>query len=324
MANTKTTSVSRTDHSTTQIRHLSRPSKASKTSSKAPTSTKSPPKPPAKQFLSTEFVYDSSSDSDGSQDEQQDREHPLPHPEGVQDRQEASRQEGQEARQRHPPTPNQARFQAGHQAEEDSASSSAVSSSPGGAHHHPHSSQVSHQDGRRAAVIEATTDVRPAPPFKAPVDFVEVSDPSASPVITDLLQPSNLAGKKIWYITAPEDVPITFDNVDMSKLANGQPILSHQGRDYSLVTDKNTSKSSTQLMIPSNEGYTTIPSAISQVMRLQQVVRLPHAHSPDSQPPAEAQSSKLKRPQPAGLRMRYRPPGSGNYEAGKKKRRVDD
>src|SRR5262249_31139997 len=166
--------------------------------------------------------------------------------------------------------------------------------------------QVSHQDGRRVTVIEAATDVRPAPPFKAPDDFVEVTDPSQSTVITDFLQSSNLVGKKLWYITAPKDVPITFDNVDISKLASGQPILSHQGRDYSLVTDTIASQSSTKLMIPSKEGYTAAPLPISQVMHLQQVARVPHAHSLDSQPRAEAQTSKLKRSQPAGLRMRYR------------------
>jgi hypothetical protein len=173
-------------------------------------------------------------------------------------------------------------------------------------------------------VIEASTDVRPAPPFKAPVDFVEVSDPSPSTVITDFLQSSNLTGKMLWYITTPEDVPMTFDNVDISKLASGQPILSHKGRDYSLVTDTIASQSSTQLMIPSTEGYTAASLPISQVMRLQQVVRVPHAHSLDSQLPAEAQPSRLKRSQPANLRMRYRPSGHDNDGSKMKKRRVDD
>lgn len=327
MANIKTASVSRTDRSPTQIHHLSRSSKTSKTSSKAPTSSKPSAKPPSKQFLSNEFVYDSSSDSNGSQDDQQARQHQPPHPKDVQGRQEASRQEAshqetQEARRRHPPTPSQARIQGGHQAEEDSASSSRSSSSQG-TRRHSHSSQVSYQDGRRKAVIEAVTDVRPAPPFKAPVDFVEVPDPSPSTVITDLLQPSNLAGKKIWYITTPEDVPITFDNVNISKLTSGQPILSYQGRDYSLVTDTIASHSSIQLMIPSKEGYINAPSPISQVMHLQQVAPPPHPHSLDSQPSAETRSSKLKISQPSGLRMRYRPSGYGDHGRSMKKRRVD-
>jgi hypothetical protein len=172
-------------------------------------------------------------------------------------------------------------------------------------------------------VIEASTEVRPAPPFKAPVDFVEVTDPSPSTVITDFLQSSNLAGKSLWYITAPEDVPIMFNNVDISKLTSGQPILSNQGRDYSLVTDTIASQSSIQLMIPSKEGYTIAPSPISQVMRLQQVVRSRHAHSLDSQPPAEARPSKLKKSQPSGLRMRYRPSGYDDGGRSMKKRRVD-
>src|SRR5262249_22007522 len=154
------------------------------------------------------------------QEAQQVRQHQSPHPEDNQGRQEATRQGAQgaqEARRRYPPAPNQARFQGGHEAE---GSCSSGASSSQGAHRYSHSSQVSHQDGRRVTVIEAATDVRPAPPFKAPDDFVEVTDPSPSTVITDFLQSSNLAGKKLWYITAPKDVPITFDNVDISKLAS--------------------------------------------------------------------------------------------------------
>ena len=322
MAHLKSTSISRMGGSPTQSLHLPRSSKASKTSFKAPTRAKPHANPPSKQFLSKEFVYDSSSDNNGSQDDQQARQQRPTHPKEIQGRKDASHQETQEARRRHPPTPNQARFQRGHQAEEDSSSSSGASSSQR-AHRHSHSSQVSYQDGKRTAVIEAATDVRPAPPFKPPLDFVEVSDPSPSTIIADFLQSSNHTGKTLWYITAPEDVPITFENVDINKLASGEPILSYQGRDYSLITDTIASQSSMRLMIPSNDGYTTASSPISQVMRLQQVVRPPHVRSLDSQPPAEARPSKLKRSQPSGLRMRYRPSGYDHDGRSTKKSRAD-
>ena len=74
-------------------------------------------------------------------------------------------------------------------------------------------------------------------------------------------------------------------------------------------------------MIPSTNGYTAVPTEISQILHLQQVIRLPNINF-DAEPVAGptrsivATSGRPPRPQPKGLRMRYFHSGFGERDPG--------
>jgi hypothetical protein len=170
-----------------------------------------------------------------------------------------------------------------------------------------------------------TSELRPAQPFEPPEGFEEVDDASCSAEVRELLQRSALAGKQIWYITAPTNVPISLDKIDLNQATKREPIIRHEGRDYCLEKGTASSRTQTSIMLPDEGGYKAISSKIIQVVHLQQVVRLPHmpatpslsqsqgsqnSHDSDDEP------QKPKREQPKGLRMRNRPSGFGNEKIG--------
>ena len=163
-----------------------------------------------------------------------------------------------------------------------------------------------------------TSVLRPAIAFDPPMGFKEIAEVSSSTEIDDLFRLSNLSGKQVWYITAPADVPVSIDKVDLNNITEAKPLISHEGQEYTLVNESSSSHSITSIMLPDKEGYGTIPSTIAKIMHVQQVAQLPSRSSTSNMlvaqdaPDVEYRPTpKPKREQPKGLRMRYKPSGFG-------------
>lgn len=67
-----------------------------------------------------------------------------------------------------------------------------------------------------------------------------------------MLKNSNLAGKQIWYFTAPASVPISsLKEMSFSDATKGKPVLSYKDSDYGFV-DSAEDKTYTKIMVPSS------------------------------------------------------------------------
>ncbi|KAI9844500.1 MAG: hypothetical protein M1837_005583 [Sclerophora amabilis] len=174
----------------------------------------------------------------------------------------------------------------------------------------------------------ATSYTRPRAPFKPPNGFQSVPTPSdSSPRARQTFSKSNLAGKQIWYITAPDSVPVEeLKEVALDSVASSQPVLRHNGREYGFVPDNNSARDRSRLLVPDDEGvgYRLASSQFSQALRLQQLVRLPNltritnnlVPSSENTDILTLNSTKAPRKQPKGLRMRFLPSSFHNDRLG--------
>jgi hypothetical protein len=170
------------------------------------------------------------------------------------------------------------------------------------------------------------------------------SNQEAKTKVSQVFSPSNLAGKQLWYITAPASVPISaVKEVSLQNVQVGKPALSLNGREYGFVQGHADEKGCTKIMVPdgNSTGYhlgkirlksVTRPKAdiltgrraIDQTLHLQQIIQLPklaqHASALDSgsqiSDKATIPAKKPVRQQPEGLKMRFRPLGFGNGRTG--------
>ncbi|KAL1967596.1 hypothetical protein VTN77DRAFT_3111 [Rasamsonia byssochlamydoides] len=156
---------------------------------------------------------------------------------------------------------------------------------------------------------------RPPAAFKPPSGFKPVkaqSPPSSS--VTSLL--SNLQGKQVFHITAPAFLPLSaVREVSLAKVMRGEPVLNHKGVDYGIPTEPHQEHGAQTLMLYNKEtgSYQSVPVRNIQSYHVQELVRLPGGIDGSLVPPTAAQeSSKPPRPQPKGMKMRFRPVGSGD------------
>jgi hypothetical protein len=134
------------------------------------------------------------------------------------------------------------------------------------------------------------------------------------PKAAEIFSPANLAGKQIWYITAPSTVPISsIKSVNLSAVAAGKPAMEIDGNEYGFVKDERTD-AHTRLVVPTKAGtYVTSQRPVDSILHLQYVARLPAVDGEQATIPV---SKKPVRPQPKGLRMRFKPSGFGEGDAG--------
>ncbi|KAK7707800.1 hypothetical protein SLS57_009183 [Botryosphaeria dothidea] len=170
-----------------------------------------------------------------------------------------------------------------------------------------------------------TAQFRPAHPFEPPSGFKLIkSGLNPSSKLAKLLQSTDLSKKQIWHITAPADVDIK----QIKQFARGgaalkKPAIEHKGVGYAFVPEQKDTRISAKLLVPTEKGYSAVPAEISETLHLQQIVDIPKL----SEKKAESSRSsgatqkfverpwKPARPQPEGLRMRYKPYGySGDME----------
>jgi hypothetical protein len=161
-----------------------------------------------------------------------------------------------------------------------------------------------------------------AKPFEAPVGYTSLDTSSRS-----ALSNADLQGKQVWHITAPADLDISsLAEVALDSIKSGKPVLSHKGVDYVMSEDKGAqSGNATLVLLPEKDGYKPISQPVSKTFHLRQHVTIPNL--------SEKQTSGITgstaagdvatpavyavRPQPKGMRMRYRPPGFGSGNPGR-------
>ncbi|KAF2399741.1 hypothetical protein EJ06DRAFT_530546 [Trichodelitschia bisporula] len=156
---------------------------------------------------------------------------------------------------------------------------------------------------------DGTVHFRPAPPFHPPRGFQPI-EASSIPTAPKFLSAEQLQGKQLWYITAPANVPITeLKEVALEKISNNEPVFAHDGMDFAFVQDEEAA-TSTRIAVPRSKGFEILSMPVSEVLHMQQVPHIPSAtdSAPGPRPP--------NRPQPKGLKMRFRPAAFGKEDPG--------
>jgi hypothetical protein len=120
----------------------------------------------------------------------------------------------------------------------------------------PAKAQNSIQSSKKSTDLYSADQSRPAPPFKPPPGFKSLQTSSNSDPALKLFKQSNLAGKQVWYLTAPASLPITtLHEISMENIEKGESVISHQDSQYGFVPNNDNSKSTTVVMLPGNGGY---------------------------------------------------------------------
>ncbi|TDZ15681.1 hypothetical protein Cob_v011388 [Colletotrichum orbiculare MAFF 240422] len=128
--------------------------------------------------------------------------------------------------------------------------------------------------------------------------------------MADFFAKAKLDGKQIWCFTAPASIPISVIEkleIPMDKAQNGDVILKHNAEDYTVALDAGAS-TSIELVIPNKKGtrYDTAPQKVENVLHFKRVTQLTGA----SERPAAGPDAP--RPQPSGMKARFRPIGVPN------------
>lgn len=213
-------------------------------------------------------------------------------------------------------TQNQSKFEVRESSDDDSSGSESGSGSESAS---GSSDKTSLQSPRKKSPVQKSVSQQPTSTYKPPTGF-ESTSISLHPASTlsEILAPSNLQGKQIWHITAPDLVPISLvKEVSTQNIGNGASILDYHGAKYGLVPESEGDQASSRaLLLPSAQTNDYRPSKtnIIKTLHLQQLVSLPsHALEPAFHPNRSASSTesygKTPRQQPEGLKMRYRPFG---------------
>jgi hypothetical protein len=133
----------------------------------------------------------------------------------------------------------------------------------------------------------------------------------------------DLAGKQVWHITAPASADVlAIKKLSQGDIDSGRPVLTSNGKQYSLLCDPPSSKS---LLVPSHDDNAYVPmrSTFTHTYHLGEVLNPPVAKDAKGRrvnfhaQPAENENEicagvpkKWKTPaQRAGLKMRYQPFG---------------
>lgn len=192
------------------------------------------------------------------------------------------------------------------------------------------------QPKKTRAVFENEESVQSAPPpkalplssipaksFVAPKDFAPIDTSKTHSILA-----SNLQGKQIWHITAPSSLPISeIKTVELDAISNGSTVLTHKGSEYTISRDTSKTSTTFSILLPGTEGFSASEIPISQSLNLQQKIVLPKLTSKQARTETGSEAAadvwrtatvngEGPRPQPKGMRMRYKPPGFGLGEPG--------
>ncbi|KAK4549182.1 hypothetical protein LTR36_007640 [Oleoguttula mirabilis] len=176
--------------------------------------------------------------------------------------------------------------------------------------------------GRTAPTRPDTTEPIPAQPFETPAGYVPVD--MERPATGTPYSTASLAGKQIWHIIAPSDVPLSsVTEVALDAIQSGRPLLTHNGVEYTLNEDA-AGNEQEAVLLPGNDGYMATQQRVEKTLHLQQKITLPNLSTRQASLTTGsaaagdiAQASvQTIRPQPKGLRMRYKPSGFGPGKPG--------
>ena len=178
--------------------------------------------------------------------------------------------------------------------------------------------QASTDQGQQSSV-----EAIPAPQYRPPPGFSPVK-PSALDS-NDTLSPTHLDGKQIWHIIAPSTIPpSSLSNLTLDSLNSTHPETTINNLNYVIDTDTFSSTHPATIMLPTPEDYKAVPQKVSRTLTLKQKIDLPNLNARQaSQMTGSSAAADVAqpavsniRPQPKGLRMRYRPPGFGPGKLG--------
>jgi hypothetical protein len=179
--------------------------------------------------------------------------------------------------------------------------------------------------GQASASETTATAIVPPQPFAPPPGYKALNTKSAlAKTVNSLFDPSTISSKQIWHITAPSSVPLSaIKSVSLSAIQSHQTILSHDGTDYNLAEEPTNNA---RVLLPSSklDAYTAVEVPVTKTLHLQQNIRIPNlsAYQTDPNTGSNAAASvrtpaiSAPRPQPKGMKMRYKPPGFGDEDPG--------
>jgi len=178
----------------------------------------------------------------------------------------------------------------------------------------------------QASVSETTaTAIVPPQPFAPPPGYKALNTKSAlAKTANSLFDPSTISSKQIWHITAPSSVPLSsIKSVSLSAIQSRQTILSHDGIDYNLAEEPTNNA---RVLLPSSksDAYTAVEVPVTKTLNLQQNIRIPNLSAYQADPNTGSNAAanvrtpaiSVPRPQPKGMKMRYKPPGFGDEDPG--------
>jgi hypothetical protein len=153
-------------------------------------------------------------------------------------------------------------------------------------------------------------------PYKPPAGFKSAKKQAPpSSKASSLL--SNLNGKQVLHLTAPASLPLSkVKEVCMSKILQGEPIITHDGVNYGIpvesFTEADPSTKSLLLFDEERQTYSTAAHSIPSY-HVQELIGLPSTSETTDAVVAEMRKYvKPARPQPKNLKMRFRPVGTAN------------
>ncbi|KAK3698304.1 hypothetical protein LTR37_017012 [Vermiconidia calcicola] len=176
------------------------------------------------------------------------------------------------------------------------------------------------------APAQSSIQAIPPKPFKPPAGFTAL-DPALLSNNDTAFPPTSLQGKQIWHITAPSTVPLSsITELALDSIKTGEPVLTHSDIEYILNEDQTTgTDNDSTVSVPTKDGYVRLSEPIDRTLHLRQKILLPNLSTQQASQVtgsstagnvAQAPVSTV-RPQPRGLRMRYKPPGFGAGKPGR-------
>ncbi|GAB7343466.1 hypothetical protein MBLNU457_1487t1 [Dothideomycetes sp. NU457] len=186
------------------------------------------------------------------------------------------------------------------------------------------------QPVKKASTKSHSTKSTPAAAYEPPPGYSLVDMKSNDGASIRFIIPDSDTTKQVWHITAPAGIPLAdVKSFALAKIDSKQPVFSHKGSDFSLVEDKSASAeagSHKHVLIPagSGKGYAPIKAPVSRTLHVQQIITLPNLSKKQANPVTGSNAAgdanrppvRGPKPQPKGLRMRYKPPGFGSGRPG--------
>ncbi|PWY91004.1 hypothetical protein BO70DRAFT_358442 [Aspergillus heteromorphus CBS 117.55] len=152
-------------------------------------------------------------------------------------------------------------------------------------------------------------------PYKAPFGFKTLKQqapPKSS--VSSLL--SDLRGKQVLHITAPDYLPLSkIEEVSLAKIMRGTPVLKHKGVQYGIPIESlrqpELNGKALHLYDPKTKTYYSTTATDIPTYHIQELIDMPDVSAENSVLEAVKGQVKPPRKQPKNLKMRFRPVGSG-------------
>lgn len=178
--------------------------------------------------------------------------------------------------------------------------------------------------GEAEGASQSSLQATPAQHFAPPSGYMPIDTTNLSQ--TPSISASDLEGKQIWQIIVPSSIPLSaLSELTADAVNSANASITINGLDYSLTSDSSTSSAGPPtLLLPTPKGYKPVKRKVDRTLILQQRITLPNITSRQinqatgSSAAADTARAAVStvRPQPKGLRMRYRPPGFGPGKLG--------